>query len=137
MTKLVTTLKPPLLTGANIEEKRAHIKAYFNNSWAQYESLFSNINKDDAFYIKAESLRHPLVFYFGHTATFYINKLILGNYIDTRINPHLESICAVGVDEMSWDDLNSENYDWPEIDEVRAYRKQVSTLINDIIETCH
>ncbi|OUL56389.1 5-histidylcysteine sulfoxide synthase [Pseudoalteromonas ulvae] len=135
MTKLVPTLKPPLLTGANIEEKRAHIKAYFNNSWAQYESLFSNINKDEAFYIKAESLRHPLVFYFGHTATFYINKLILGKYIDTRINPHLESICAVGVDEMSWDDLNSENYDWPEIDEVRVYRQQVSSLINDIIDT--
>ncbi|ATC94860.1 5-histidylcysteine sulfoxide synthase [Pseudoalteromonas tunicata] len=134
MTKLATTLKPPLLCGQSEQEKRAHIKAYFNNSWAQYESLFSNINNDDAFYIKAEKLRHPLVFYFGHTATFYINKLILGKYIESRINPHLESICAVGVDEMSWDDLNSENYDWPAIDEVRAYRNQVNELINGIID---
>lgn len=30
-----------------------------------------------------------------------------------RINPKLESTCAVGVDEMSWDDLNSAHYDWP------------------------
>ena len=30
-----------------------------------------------------------------------------------RIDPVLESTCAVGVDEMSWDDLNSKHYDWP------------------------
>ncbi|NTS76557.1 5-histidylcysteine sulfoxide synthase [Catenovulum sp. SM1970] len=128
------TLKPPLLTGESIEQKRQQIKAYFHNSWTQYQSLFSNINNDDAFYKKAERLRHPLIFYFGHTATFFINKLILGKYIDKRIDPHLEAICAVGVDEMSWDDLDSKNYDWPAVDAVRAYRDKVYKLINQIID---
>ena len=29
------------------------------------------------------------------------------------INPKFESLFAVGVDEMSWDDLFEDNYDWP------------------------
>ncbi|QUI63942.1 5-histidylcysteine sulfoxide synthase [Pseudoalteromonas sp. A22] len=128
------TLKPIWLSGGDVEKKRAKIKAYFNNSWQQYESLFSNINNDDAYFVKAERLRHPLIFYFGHTACFYVNKLMLGKYITQRVNPHIESTCAVGVDEMSWDDLDSNNYDWPTVPEVRAYRQQVNALINGLID---
>ena len=129
------TLKPIWLAGNDVEQKRAEIKAYFNNSWQQYESLFSNINNDDAFFVKAERLRHPLIFYYGHTACFYINKLMLGKYINKRINPHIESTCAVGVDEMSWDDLDSNNYDWPSVAQVKQYRDQVCALMNNLIDT--
>ncbi|MEW6982438.1 5-histidylcysteine sulfoxide synthase [Colwelliaceae bacterium 6471] len=128
-------LKTPLLTGQSVTEKRAELKSYFRNSWQTYESLFSLINDDSAYYLRPEPLRHPLVFYYGHTATFFINKLILGKYISQRINQKLEAICAVGVDEMSWDDLNSEHYDWPAIDEVRAYRMQVVNLVDELIDT--
>jgi len=127
-------LKIPLLSGHSVEDKRTELKQYFHNTWQTYESLFALINDDSAFYLRPEPLRHPLVFYYGHTATFYINKLILGKFIDKRINQKLEAICAVGVDEMSWDDLNSEHYDWPSIDEVRKYRNQVSELIDNIID---
>ena len=34
---------------------------------------------------------------------------------------------------MSWDDLNSAHYDWPTVDEVRAYRQQVFNTIDNII----
>lgn len=129
-----TQLPTPQLIGDSVEEKRAEIKQYFKNSWNTYEALFSLINNDQAFYLRPEPLRHPLVFYFGHTATFYINKLILGKYISNRVNEKLEAICAVGVDEMSWDDLDSSHYDWPTIDEVRDYRKQVFQLVNQLIE---
>ena len=37
---------------------------------------------------------------------------------------------AVGVDEMSWDDLNDAHYDWPSVDEVREYRKQVREVVD-------
>ncbi len=129
------TLKPVLLTGTDVAQKRKELKNYFLNSWQQYESLFSCINNDSAFYKKAEPLRHPLVFYYGHTAVFYINKLILNHTLNARINPYLESICAVGVDEMSWDDLNERHYDWPSRDEVQQYRDQVCATICDLIDT--
>ena len=127
-------LKTPLLTGDSVNHKRAELKAYFRNTWETYESLFSLINQSHAYYLRAEPLRHPLIFYFGHTAVFYINKLILGKYIDCRLNKRLEAICAVGVDEMSWDDLDSEHYAWPSVNEVRDYRQQVATLIEQLID---
>jgi len=126
-------LKTPKLNGTSVEQKRKEIKEYFLNTWETYESLFALINDDKAYYLKPELLRHPLIFYFGHTAVFYINKLILGKYIEQRINGRLEAICAVGVDEMSWDDLDSNHYEWPHIDELRQYRGQVKTLILELI----
>ncbi|MBL0710617.1 MAG: 5-histidylcysteine sulfoxide synthase, partial [Colwellia sp.] len=128
-------IKPPCLNGKSIEHKRQELKDYFLQTWAQYESLFSLINDSKAYYLRPEPLRHPLIFYFGHTATFYINKLRLGKFIDQRLNGKLEAICAVGVDEMSWDDLNSEHYDWPSVNEVIEYRQQVSVLIEKLIDT--
>ena len=142
-----TITKPPLLTTANsdatasseskldqcIETKRAEIKAYFHQTYSLYESLFDTITSDEAYYLRAETLRHPLVFYFGHTATFFINKFTVGKYIQKRINQRFESMFAIGVDEMSWDDLDKKNYQWPTIDAVREYRLQVRNLVDDVI----
>jgi 5-histidylcysteine sulfoxide synthase/putative 4-mercaptohistidine N1-methyltranferase len=123
------------LRKGTVEQKRAEIKAYFLDSFNTYESLFSCLANDEAFYERPEKLRHPLIFYFGHTATFFINKLVLAKTINERINPKFESLFAIGVDEMSWDDLNDENYDWPKVEEVRQYRNQVRTLVTDLIDT--
>ncbi|KLV04576.1 5-histidylcysteine sulfoxide synthase [Photobacterium ganghwense] len=123
------------LTGQDPNAKRHAIKNAFNQTWQLYESLFDVMNNDQAYFIKAEPLRHPLIFYFGHTATFYINKLKLAKLIDERVNEHFESMFAIGVDEMSWDDLDENNYDWPTVDAVRHYRQQVNALINQLIDT--
>ena len=130
---MIKQLNTPTLDGKSVVEKRQELIAYFKNTWSTYESLFSLINHDDAYFLRPEPLRHPLVFYFGHTATFYVNKLILGKYIKQRINSKLEAICAVGVDEMSWDDLDSEHYDWPSVDEVRNYRQEVYYLLHILV----
>ena len=135
MKNTLPQLKTPLLTGTSVEGKRQEIKQYFQNTWNTYESLFSQINKEDAYFLKPEPLRHPLIFYYGHTATFFINKLILGKYITKRVDHRIESVCAVGVDEMSWDDLNTENYNWPKVDEVKNYRACVHSLMLNLIDT--
>lgn len=134
-TKVNVDLKTPLLVGSSVDKKRAELKAYFRQTWSTYESLFSLINANEAYYLRPEPLRHPLIFYFGHTATFFINKLILGKFISKRVNPKLEAICAVGVDEMSWDDLNSAHYEWPSVQEVKDYREEVAQLVEQIIES--
>ncbi len=127
-------LRTPLLTGSDIEAKRAEIKAYFNATSDRYESLFEVLANDKAYYQRAIPLRHPLIFYYGHTATFFINKLILSGLVKEHLNPEFESMFAIGVDEMSWDDLNDAHYDWPTVDAVRDYRKQVRSLINELID---
>ena len=59
---------------------------------------------------------------------------MLAQLIPERLNPHLESIFAIGVDEMSWDDLDEQNYHWPSIQAVRDYRHQVRALVLKVIE---
>ena len=45
------------------------------------EKLFDLLKDKKYLYEQPNKLRHPLIFYFGHTASFYINKLILANII--------------------------------------------------------
>lgn len=126
-------LRTPLLAGNDIESKRGELLQYFHASFDRYESLFELLTCDEAYYKKPISLRHPLIFYLGHTATFFINKLLLVGLIDKRIDPRLESMFAVGVDEMSWDDLDDTRYDWPTVGEVRAYRSKVREVVDRVI----
>ncbi len=126
-------LRTPRLSGNNVAEKRQEIATYFNTTYDRYESLFTLLKNDAAYYRKPNSLRHPLIFYYGHTATFFINKCRLAGLIEQRINPEFESMFAIGVDEMSWDDLDESHYDWPAVDQVRAYRQQVRDVVNEVI----
>ena len=122
-----------ILSVGNEDEKRAEILEYFLKTYALDEQLYDHLASDATFYLRAEPLRHPLIFYFGHTAAFYINKLSMARLIDRRINPAYESMFAIGVDEMSWDDLDAKNYAWPSVDEVRAYRREVRELVAGVI----
>ncbi len=84
-------------------EKRAEIKKAFNESFDIYEHLF-NLVSDEGHFMRADPLRHPLIFYHGHTAAFYMNKLISARVLKNsdRIDAEIESLVAIGVDEMSW-----------------------------------
>jgi len=123
------------LNQGNPEEKRREILEYFHKTFDIDEKLYETIKSDQAFYLRADPLRHPLVFYLGHTAVFFINKLMLAKLIDTRINPGFESVFAIGVDEMSWDDLDEKHYTWPTVREVREYRNKVRNVIDKLIKT--
>ena len=131
MSKL--SLYPPTLDGTDVQKKRLEIKEYFNNTFDLYEKVFEVLKDDSVFYKKSELTRHPMIFYFGHTATFFINKLINMKIITKRIDPDFESIFAVGVDEMSWDDMDSSHYAWPKVKDVREYRNKVRELVNNLI----
>ncbi len=125
--------KTPILNEGDPEQKRQEILNYFHQTYRVDEHLFEAFADEKAMYRTADPLRHPLIFYFGHTATFYINKLIISKIINERINPRFESMFAIGVDEMSWDDLNQSHYDWPSVDEVRHYRKKVFETVDRLI----
>ncbi|MEG3133018.1 5-histidylcysteine sulfoxide synthase [Rouxiella sp. T17] len=127
--------KTLLLSGNDVEKKRDEILGYFNQTWELYESLFDILIDERAYFTKAISLRHPLIFYFGHTATFYINKLMAAGLIHERIDPNIEATLAIGVDEMSWDDLDNSHYSWPTVAELRDYRGKVHQRVTDLIKT--
>ncbi|MFT5780182.1 MAG: 5-histidylcysteine sulfoxide synthase [Crocinitomicaceae bacterium] len=113
--------------------KRSDLKDYFENAWEIYEELFSAIRSESTFYLAPDSLRHPLIFYYGHTAVFYVNKLILSGMISHGINPRFEGLFAKGVDPELPEHLAAE-FKWPSVQEVREYRTEVYNLVWNVID---
>jgi len=126
--------RTPLLTGDDPDHKRRELLAYFCQTFDLYDSLFDCLADERAWFNKAIPLRHPLIFYYGHTAAFFVNKLLAARLIEGRIDPRIEALVAIGVDEMSWDDLDETHYDWPSVSELRDYRGRVRALVCDFIE---
>ena len=133
---LVFATRTPALHGTDPEAKRQEILEYFHNTFTLYESLFDCLNGDAAFYARANPLRHPLIFYYGHTAVFFINKLNVAGLVSERVCPRIESLVAIGVDEMSWDDLDEKHYDWPTPAEIKSYRDRTRAIVDNFIRTC-
>lgn len=121
----------------SLAASRAEILAYFENSWALTELLFEGLANEEAFYRRPyHQLRHPLIFYYGHPLSVYINKLRVAGLLDGPLNAELEKLFEVGVDEMRWDDLHEgAQHVWPKLEEVRRYRAQGYALIRALIET--
>ena len=115
---------------------RREVLDYFDNTWTLTEQLFSALQHEASFYLQPyHQLRHPLVFYYGHPASLYINKLRVAGVIDEGIDAHYEVLFETGVDEMSWDDLSQSSVAWPAVREVHAYRQRVYSTVRSLIES--
>ncbi|HWU42367.1 MAG TPA: 5-histidylcysteine sulfoxide synthase, partial [Bdellovibrio sp.] len=80
-------------------------------------------------------LRHPLIFYYGHPAVVYYNKMRLAGLMKEPVDLYLEKILETGVDEMSWDDMSKNEMQWPHIQLIHEYRKKIYKFIVDLIQT--
>ncbi|KAF8276327.1 5-histidylcysteine sulfoxide synthase [Trypanosoma cruzi cruzi] len=125
----------PTLKAGDAKQKMREIRDYVLNTMELYGKVFESVAAEEGFFVHpVHKLRHPLIFYYGHTACFYINKLRAAG-LSERINPRFEEIFAVGVDEMSWDDLNEEHYNWPTVDEVTEYRLAVRDHVDEMLSS--
>ena len=61
------------------------------------------------------------------------NKLRVAGALAEPVDAALECTLETGVDEMSWDDLDTPSTRWPELQEVREYRKNARDLVLDVI----
>jgi 5-histidylcysteine sulfoxide synthase len=113
---------------------RAALQDYFDNTWCLTEVLLGGLQTEAAFMAPPyHDLRHPMIFYYGHPAVLYVNKLRVAGMLKQGLNPYFEEIFETGVDEMSWDDLSKNKMRWPSVREVHAYRQEVYALISDLI----
>jgi len=112
---------------------REELAAYFQNTWDLYEWLFSSIQSDETYYLSPDPLRNPLIFYLGHTAAFYINKMRMAGLLEEGLDAHFEHLFAVGVDPDLPENLEMIDL-WPTVDAVRAYRKEVFNTVMRVIE---
>ncbi|KAI3380590.1 hypothetical protein SNEBB_002945 [Seison nebaliae] len=130
------TPTPPNLRTTTKQE----IKKYFIDSFQRYTSLFWSVNKDQYFYIHPDRLRLPLVFYYGHTAAVYMNKMTIANLMNgnERINRTYDAMMETGVDEMSWDSVDTsrmgDKFQWPSMENVCEYREKIFNFVLKVID---
>jgi 5-histidylcysteine sulfoxide synthase len=119
---------PPRLDSVEKQE----LSDYLDRAWRLGDTLMRSITDEEAIYTKADPLRHPLIFYLGHTASFYINKLCLAGALAQGIDPGYEELFAKGVDPDRAKQLAS--LDWPRQQDVWNYRDRVHETIAEWIE---
>ena len=115
---------------------RQDVLDYFNNTWTLTELLFAGL-KHESTYIRPpyHQLRHPLLFYYGHPAVLFLNKLRLAGLVENPVDLYLEKVLETGVDEMSWDDMSKNEMEWPAVASVKEYRQKIYKLIVQLLET--
>ena len=66
---------------------RQDVLDYFNNTWTLTELLFASL-KSESTYIRPpyHELRHPLMFYYGHPAVLYYNKMRLAGLFSAPVD---------------------------------------------------
>jgi len=111
-------------------------QAYFDNTWTLYEVLFAGLKGEEPFYRPpVHGLRHPQIFYYGHSACLYVNKLLVAGVLKEPVNQCFESIFEIGVDEMVWDDMHKNDMVWPTVAQVQEYRRKVYRVVSEVIAT--
>ena len=105
-------------------------------AWQLEETLMHSLVGEDTFYINPDPLRNPLIFYLGHSAVFYINKLIHVGLLEHRINSDYEVLFEIGVDPSTPEELNNaiQHIEWPTVDQVWQYRTEAWGAIALAIE---
>ncbi|WP_028083172.1 5-histidylcysteine sulfoxide synthase [Dolichospermum circinale] len=108
---------------------------YFENSWEMEETLMKSVIKEETFYLNPDPLRNKLIFYLGHSAVFYINKLIQVGLLTNRINPQYENLFEIGVDPETPAELEVaiQGFNWPDVEKVWEYRNKAKEKITAII----
>lgn len=113
---------------------QSDVLRYFRHSWSIYEWLFSAIRSDETYYEAPDPLRNPLIFYWGHTAAFYINKLLMAGLIDEGVDEAYEVLFAKGVDPNLPEHLEVHDL-WPTLESVTKYRAKVKEVVENCIQS--
>ncbi|PIK61917.1 hypothetical protein BSL78_01142 [Apostichopus japonicus] len=110
---------------------------FFEDSYSLNESLYTVLKVEDAFYMCPDRLRLPLIFYYGHTASVYVNKLLQAEFIQERVNNSFETLFETGVNENKWDNVENNrmggSFVWPALKEIVKFRRQVRELVREKI----
>ncbi|MBD2316768.1 5-histidylcysteine sulfoxide synthase [Phormidium tenue] len=114
---------------------RSEILAYFQRAWQIEDSLMKSLVNPETFYTNPDPLRNLLIFYLGHSAVFYINKLVKVSLLDQRLNPDFERLFEIGVDPEKPEEIANifDNLRQAEVTAVWQYRDQVYNVISELI----
>ncbi len=86
---------------------RAVLCAYLDDTWRLSDRLFDALVDAERDRLRPAPLRNPLIFYYGHTASFYVNKLAAADLFDGPQHARLDRLFATGVDPHRSNELDT------------------------------
>ena len=115
---------------------RTDLLNYFQGSWQLETMLWQSLRDQDTFYLSPDPLRNRLIFYLGHSAVFYLNKLVKVGLCDRRINDYYENLFEIGVDPETPEELENAvgKIEFPDVAKVWQYRQDAQELITQVIQ---
>jgi 5-histidylcysteine sulfoxide synthase len=125
----IRSLSPPSLSADRVE-----LHDYFVDTWRLTELLFDSVRDEAVLRSQPDPLRNPLIFYLGHPAAFYVNKLAMAGLAEPGIAPRFEQLFARGVDPATPEQLGVAGSDYPPLEAVQAWRVQVRGLVLDALD---
>lgn len=95
---------------------------------AQTDSLFDLV-RPDSLYERPIPERHRIIFYVGHLEAFDWNLLRERLFGFSSLSAELDRLFAFGIDPVDGGLPSDKPSDWPSVDQVRQYSKNVRQLI--------
>src|SRR5919107_594568 len=104
---------------------------------ARSRHLFSLL-RDEAYYSRPISLRHPIVFYEGHLPGFAFNTLVKKALGGASIDPALETLFARGIDPDEQPAVGSASPTdhrarWPSRENVRRFTDEADRRVMEAL----
>lgn len=124
-------VQPPQLDQCDRQE----LLTYFDRAWELEDRLWQSLVGDAPCYLNPDPLRNLLIFYLGHSAVFYINKLMRVGLLQNCLHPDYEDLFAVGVDPEKPDEIEGKFAQLRAVDvaAVWQYREMVYHKISELI----
>jgi len=88
----------------------------------------------DALYSRPIPERHRLIFYLGHLEAFDWNLIARKTLDVPSFHPTFDKLFDFGIDPPVGQAASDEPSDWPQVDEIRSYKRRVRAVVDELIE---
>ncbi len=114
-------------------ETRLSLLRRLENTRAQTDALLQVVRRK-AFYGRPIPERHRLIFYLGHLEVFDWNMIGRYTFQLDPLNERLERLLAFGIDPTDGNLPTDQPSDWPRIEEVEAFNRQLRAALDTRLE---
>ncbi len=117
-----------------LQQESIHpLRGCLENARRQTDSLFE-ILRPEALYDRPIPERHRLVFYLGHLEAFDWNLIARGAFDHPSFHPEYDKLFAFGIDPVDGQLPHDVPGDWPTLEEVAAYNREVRSRIDSALD---
>lgn len=121
------------MTISGTSPQLAGIRDRLESARAQTDALF-DIIRPDAMYDRPVPERHRLIFYLGHLEAFDWNQICRGALDLPSFHATFDKLFEFGIDPEPGTAASDTPGDWPSIDQVRAYNREVRARLDAVLE---